>query len=279
MYQRRLPENPNKDYYYILRETGNAEPILVEYGFIDNPKDATKLKNNLNDYVEGVVKAIAEYTNTPYTPPGTAGNTYTVRKGDTLYKIANQFNMSVSELKRLNNLTSDTLKVGQVLKISPTSTGNTTTYTVQRGDTLYNIAAQFNTTVDNIKRLNNLTTNTLFIGQQLKVPTTGGSGNIGSDQYTIYEVVKGDSLWLIAKRYGITVDELINLNNLTSINLQVGDKLKVPKTQVETTYTVKSGDTLWSIAKENNISVDDLKAANNLTSNLLSLGQVLIIPQ
>ena len=45
-YQRRLPENPNRDYYYILRETGNVEPILVEYGFIDNAKDANKLKNN-----------------------------------------------------------------------------------------------------------------------------------------------------------------------------------------------------------------------------------------
>ena len=50
-YQRRLPENPNLDYYYILRETGNTEPILVEYGFIDNKNDSYKLKNNLNNYV------------------------------------------------------------------------------------------------------------------------------------------------------------------------------------------------------------------------------------
>ena len=67
-YQRRLPENPNKDYYYILRETGATEPILVEYGFIDNGRDAEKLRNNLKDYAEGVVKAIADYTGYPYTP-------------------------------------------------------------------------------------------------------------------------------------------------------------------------------------------------------------------
>ena len=59
-YQRRLPENPNKDYYYIIRETGNAESVLVEYGFIDNTKDAYKLQNNLDNLVEGAVKAIAE---------------------------------------------------------------------------------------------------------------------------------------------------------------------------------------------------------------------------
>lgn len=58
VYQRRLPENPNLDYYYILRETGNTEPILVEYGFIDTPRDAQKLKTNLNNYVEGVVKLL-----------------------------------------------------------------------------------------------------------------------------------------------------------------------------------------------------------------------------
>ena len=57
-YQRRLPENPNKDYYYILRETGNVEPVLIEYGFIDNSQDANKLNNYLDNYAEGVVKAI-----------------------------------------------------------------------------------------------------------------------------------------------------------------------------------------------------------------------------
>ena len=60
-YQRRLPENPNKDYYYILRESGDVEPVLIEYGFIDNTKDANKLNNYLDNYAEGVVKAIAEY--------------------------------------------------------------------------------------------------------------------------------------------------------------------------------------------------------------------------
>ena len=86
-YQRRLPENPNQDYYYILRETGNTTPLLIEYGFIDNINDSNRLKNNLTDYVEGVVKALAEYLNYPYTPPNKVLEYYTVQKGDTLYSI------------------------------------------------------------------------------------------------------------------------------------------------------------------------------------------------
>lgn len=141
VYQRRLPENPNLDYYYILRETGqNTEPILVEYGFIDNAKDVAKLQNNLLDYVEGVVEAIAEYTNTPYTAPGTGNEFYTVKKGDTLYSIASKYNTSVSALKTLNNLTSDVLQIGQVLRVKETETPPTANYeyyTVQKGDTLF----------------------------------------------------------------------------------------------------------------------------------------------
>lgn len=226
IYQRRLPENPNKDYYYIIRETDPLESILVEYGFIDNSRDASKLKNNLNNYVEGVVKAIADYSNVPYTPPNTIidtipDNTYIVERGDTLYNIANRFNTTVSELKRLNNLTSDTLSIGQLLIIKE----------------------------DNEEINNN---------------------------YNIYEVVKGDSLWLIAKKFNTTVNELIDINNLDTINLQVGDKLKVPNSN--NIYIVKKGDTLWSIAKNNNVSVNNLKEANNLNTNLISIGDKLIIP-
>lgn len=345
VYQRRLPEDPNKDYYYILRETGeNTEPILVEYGFIDNANDANKLRNNLLDYVEGVVKALAEYTGISYTAPGTEEGYYTVKKGDTLYSIAKKYNTTVSELKRLNNLESDTLTIGQILQISelapPTiyetyvvqkgdtlysiaNKYNTTVselktlnnlksdiltigqqlqvaqiippinyqiYIVQKGDTLYSIAKTFDTTVDDIKSMNNLTSNSLMIGQQLQVPITQQDNKppeqepeipeIPEENYIYYTVLKGDSLWSIAKRYGISVDDLIKLNNLTNIDLKIGDTLKVPNIEINMkTYTVKSGDSLWSIAKVNNITVDELKEANNLNSNLLSIGQILIIPE
>ncbi len=292
-YQRRLPEDPSKDYYYILRETGNTEPLLVEYGFIDNASDARKLTTKLDSYVEGVVKAIADYAGYTYTPPGVTDNYYTVQRGDTLYSIARKFNTTVPELRRLNNLTSDTLSIGQRLLVSEEKDDYpVATYTVQKGDTLYSIAAKFNTTVPELKRLNNLNTDSLAIGQDLIIPAedtpitppepelpTTPSPEEPSIETEIYTVQKGDSLWSISKKFNTTVDELITLNNLTNINLQIGDKLLVPKTtSTGKLYTVQKGDTLWSISKKENVSVDAIKSANNLTSNLLSVGQQLIIP-
>lgn len=275
VYQRRLPEDPSKDYYYIIRETDPMQSLLVEYGFIDNAQDQQKLQNNLEDYVEGVVKAIADYGGYTYLPPdiSSSQDTYMVQKGDTLSKIANQFNTTVEELKKLNNLTSDLIQIGQILFIPVTSISPTETYTVKKGDTLYSISQQYGITVEELKLINNLTNNNLYIGQELKVPTK----EINED-YEIYTVVKGDSLWLISQKYNVSVDDLIEINNLETVNLQIGDKLKIPKNSIETTYIVKKGDSLWSIAKDNNISVEELKMANNLTSNLLSIGQKLIIP-
>lgn len=254
VYQRRLPENPNKDYYYILRETGNTEPILVEYGFIDSTRDAQKLKSNLNNYVEGVVKAIAEYAGYTYYPPGTSGgvnqNTYTVKKGDTLYSIANKFGLTVSDLKRYNNLVSDTLQIGQILILNDKANDNvnTTTYIVKKNDTLYGIASQFKTTVDEIKKLNNLVGNTLYIGQELIIPSENNDNINEDNNYDIYVVKKGDSLWLIANKYGISVDELVKINNLSNLTLQIGDKLKVPIVSSDNnnkTYIVQRGDTIF----------------------------------
>ena len=147
VYQRRLPEDPSKDYYYIIRETSPMQSLLVEYGFIDNAADQQKLQNDLTKYVEGVVKAIADYGGYTYTPPGmsSSSSTYTVVKGDTLSKIAKQFNTTIQELKKLNNLTSDFLQIGQVLFIPETSlTPTYSTYTVQKGDSLYAISKKYN---------------------------------------------------------------------------------------------------------------------------------------
>ena len=275
-YQRRLPENPNLDYYYILRETGNTEPILVEYGFIDNINDSKKLKNNLNNYVEGVVEAIAEYIGYPYTPPenNETKDYYTVEKGDTLYSISRKFNIPIDEIKKINNLISNTLSIGQKLYFTET---NKNIYIVEKGDTLYSISRKFNISVTELKKLNNLINNDIYIGQELiivekqEVPIT-------NTDYDIYTVVKGDSLWAIANRYDIRVNDLIELNNLNNLTLSIGQKLLVRKIAKEdNTYIVEKGDTLWSVSRKNNITVQELKDLNNLTNNTISIGQVLKI--
>lgn len=288
IYQRRLPENPNKDYYYILRETGNLEPILIEYGFIDNINDASKLKNNLEDYAEAVVKAVTEYAGYNYVKPGEIidinKEIYIVKRGDTLYSIARDNNISVAELKNINNITNNTIYVGQELYlknkiVEEEPSENDDIYVVKKGDTLYSISKKLNISIDTLKALNKLNTNEIYVGQQLIL-----CNDKNTEEYDVYTVKKGDSLWSISKKYDISVKELIELNNLNNLTLQINQKLKVPKTIIiepeendTEIYIVEKNDTLWSISRKFNISVNELKELNNLTNNLLSIGQELKI--
>ncbi len=287
-YQRRLPENPSKDYYYIMRETPNTTSLLIEYGFIDNANDVKKLQNNLIDYTEAVVRAVARYIGVPYTSPGgITEQTYVVQKGDSLYSIAKKFNTTVDKLKELNNLTSNTLSIGQVLIISEAEgpeppSGDYILYTVKRGDSLYSIAREYETTVDAILQLNNLGTTALSIGQTLKIPKKTQSS-------LTYTVKKGDSLWKIANDFGVSVNSIIEANNLSGTTLSIGQQLIIPGPTTSPTptppeddttqlYVVKSGDSLWSIARQFNTTVAEIRRANNLTSDTLRVGQLLRIP-
>lgn len=280
-YQRRLPSDTSKDYYFIHRNTGNLEPLIVEYGFIDNTKDVEFLKENYKELAESVISAVANYIGVPYTPPeDLITNTYVVQKGDTLYSIANKLGTTVSELKKENNLTTNTLQIGEVLRI-PTKEiyeEEENIYIVKKGDSLYSIANKYNTTVEELKRINNLTSNILSIGQVLKLPSDKAN-NAEKEENTIsYTVQKGDSLYSIARKYDTTIDRIKDLNNLTTNLLSIGQVLLIPTdTNLETTYTVKKGDSLYSIARKYNTTVDRLKQLNNLTSNLLSIGQILIV--
>ena len=280
-YQRRLPSDTSKDYYFIHRNTGNLEPLIVEYGFIDNTKDVEFLKENYEELAESVISAVANYIGVPYKAPnGLITNTYVVQKGDTLYSIANKLGTTVSELKKENNLTSNTLQIGEVLRI-PTKEiyeEEENIYIVKKGDSLYSIANKYNTTVEELKRINNLTSNILSIGQVLKLPSDKAN-NVEKEENTIsYTVKKGDSLYSIARKYDTTIDRIKDLNNLTTNLLSIGQVLLIPTdTNLETTYTVQKGDSLYSIAKKYNTTVDRLKQLNNLTSNLLSIGQILIV--
>lgn len=275
-YQRRSENDTSKDYYNIQKDTGLIETIVVNYGNINNINEATNIKNEWEDYAEAVVKSLANYTNVPYYKEGESQEIYTVKKGDSLWKIANKYNTTVEKLKSANNLKTNTLSVGQKLVIPSISVSPevSDTYIVQKGDSLWSIANKFNMTVSELKNLNNLTNNLLSIGQVLKIKDSSNNGK------TTYTVQKGDSLWVIANKYGITTEELKSYNNLTSNLLSIGQVLKIPqgKTSTENIYTVKKGDSLWTIANRYNTTVEKIKVLNNLTSNLLSIGQQLKIP-
>ena len=196
----------------------------------------------------------------------------------------------------MNNLIDNTLTIGQVLKLKQVGQINNPIYIVQKGDSLWSIAKNNNTTVEDIIELNKLKTNTLMIGQELYIPTgtvdnttqdntdnnNSGENDIITDSFSIYTVQKGDSLWKISRQFDIDVPDLIDINNLKDLTLQIGQKLLVPgNVNIDNTdnnyYIVKQGDTLWSIARDNDMTVNELKELNNLTSNLLSVGQKLKI--
>lgn len=151
-------------------------------------------------------------------------------------------------------------------------------YVVRSGDTLWLLAQRYNTTVDAIKNLNGLTSNNLYIGQVLKIPTAGASGG----SYFEYVVRSGDTLWLLAQRYNTTVDAIKNLNGLSSNDLSIGQILKIPSAGATPAptfeYTVRPGDTLWLLAQRYGTTVDAIKSLNNLSSDILNIGQVLRIP-
>ena len=100
--------------------------------------------------------------------------------------------------------------------------GNVINYTVRSGDTLWLLANRYGTTVDAIKRLNGLTSDNLSIGQVLQIPVSQ------TQQYITYTVRPGDTLWLLANRYGTTVDAIKRLNGLRSDNLSIGQVLRIP---------------------------------------------------
>ena len=274
-YQRRLPSDPAKDYYFIHRDTGNTEPVIIEYGFLDSTgDDVNQLKNNYIKFADAVVTAVSNYIDLPYE----LGNVYIVKKGDSLYSIAQKYNTTVDELKKLNGLTSNIINVGQILKLpEKENIVDYDLYIVKKGDTLYKIANNYNISVNELKKINNLTSDTLSIGDQLLVPI------IEESDYTIYIVKKGDSLYSIAQKYNTTVDSIKKLNNLASNLLSINQQLKIPKKKEEEVqnfynYVVVPGDTLYSIAKNNNTTVETIKSINNLSSNVIDVGMQLKLP-
>jgi LysM repeat protein len=189
---------------------------------------------------------------------GTANaSTYKVVKGDALIKIANRYNVTVTELQKWNNLSGTLIYPGQVLKVSapattttaPTTsgltqqnTGNTsnsvTVHIVKKGDSLWKLARDYKTTIQELKSLNGLTSDIIYVGQKLKVsekkstplknpPANQVSPSPGNSTVFVYTVKSGDSLWKIANQYGTTVANLKSLNNLKSNLLYIGQKLKV----------------------------------------------------
>ena len=278
-YQLRLPSNPIKDYYFMHRDTPNNETVIVEYGFVDSTKDdVQQIKENYEKYAEAVVRAVTDYKGIKYKAP-IGSDYYVVKKGDSLWSIANKFNTTVKKLKEINKLSTDVLKIGQSLKISDVDEvipDEYLLYTVKKGDTLWDIANLYNTTVDTLKNINNLSNGNLTINQQIFIPK---NSNSSIKNENIYIVKKGDNLFDIASSKGVTINQIKEANNLKSDVLQIGQVLNIPSASSgEINYIVQKGDNLYTIANKYDVLIDDIKKLNNLSTNTLQIGQILKIP-
>lgn len=261
--------------------------------------------NNKNDY---------NYSNS-----GNADSSngyYTVQSGDTLSGIALKFSTTSSKLAQLNSISNPNLiYVGQRLLVNQSSNSNssssgqsssTTTnteasaasYTVKSGDTLSGIASQYNTTVNQIVSLNQLSNpNLIYVGQVLKLKnsqTTNSSSSSSTAAMTVgtYTVKAGDTLSAIASRYSTSSSTLASLNSLSNPNLiYVGQVLKVSSNAstssstsssanstvtTAASYTVKAGDTLSAIAAKYGTTYQALASTNSISNpNDIYVGQVI----
>lgn len=173
----------------------------------------------------------------------TQSRQYTVKTGDTLWKIAQRYNCTIQEIMEANDLTNYSLYTGQALTISGQnneSTNNNSNYnyeyyTVKPGDALWKIARKFNTTTQRIMEINNIENYSIYIGQELRIPAipaennSQNNNNSNQTQYKYYTIQSGDILWNIAQKFNTTVKKLVELNDITSsYDLYAGRKIIVP---------------------------------------------------
>jgi len=166
---------------------------------------------------------------------------------------------------------------------APPTESSVLEHRVGRGESLWLIAQRYGTSVAEIQRANGLSSTQIQAGQILRIP---GAAMPAIGTTVAHRVANGESLWLIAQRYGTTVTEIQRANGMTGSRIVVGQTLQVPVGRagaaagsVATTYRVATGDSLWTIAQRHGTTVDALRRANGLGStSRIYPGQVLQIP-
>ncbi len=193
---------------------------------------------------------------------------------------------------------------------STTASINPTVYIVNKGDGLYSISRRFGVSIEELKDINNLTSDKIYVGQKLSLKSTASqvvektievskdtvppskeirTTNIPKNDESVskelqYHIVQeGETLYQIAYKYDLAIPALRRWNNVYKDEVRLGQRIfiadprKSGKSGNNDTHIVAQGDTLYSIARFNNTSVSEIKRLNNLEDNTIFIGQILVI--
>lgn len=201
-----------------------------------------------------------------------SSTTYTVRRGDTLSRIAQQHKVRLTDLREWNGARSDDIRPGQTLHVQDPTLPNSpetgeNSYTVRRGDTLSEIAQRADIALSLLRRINGLQSDAIYPGQSLRLRPT-------QLDEAVHVVQQGETLSQIAQRYRIGLSTLRGINAISNDRIYPGQKLRLRQAS-SAVHIVERGDALWEIARAYGLRVDDLKALNDLRSNRIYPGQEL----
>jgi len=198
--------------------------------------------------------------------------TYEVVKCDTLWRIATNYGLSVSELQALNELEGTGIRPGDILVVQDApedapEDAEQFEYVVRKGDTLSEIAQRNKVSTGLIRQLNRLVGDRISPGDVLQLQPS-------SLEEATHIVLEGETLSGIALKYHITVADLEKINGLESSMIQVGQELRLKEASSQV-HLVDRGDALWEIAASYGMTVNEIKALNGLTSDVIYPGQEL----
>ncbi|MDX1410928.1 MAG: LysM peptidoglycan-binding domain-containing protein [Nitrospirales bacterium] len=266
---------------YLRRETRDYVPRFIaatmiamnptDYGFLNTPTDfylydEVLIKKRV--HLQTISKATGiSYQDLRKLNPELRRNIVPSQKGGYHLKVP-------MGTRRLVERHHDHLKLWK-----PSPPPHTQWYRVQKGDSLSVVAKRFGMSVRKLKELNDRSSNLIRVGERLRVRPPEPPLDLDATWYTVRY---GDSLSVIASRFGISLRTLRELNDLSGHLIHVGDRLQVkeiPTRSEPKWYRVREGDSLWSIGQQFRVSVTDLKLLNNLTSSVIHVGRLLVISQ